>query len=78
NRQKLINVIVSKTTSALSPIFQFHSTTIMNFFSANSPFCTYPSLTLHHCTMINTASLHEQTFSPSHIQALLKYKSCSF
>ncbi|KIO08143.1 hypothetical protein M404DRAFT_108858, partial [Pisolithus tinctorius Marx 270] len=53
NGEKLIDVIISKTTSALSPIFQFHSTAVMNFFTANSLFCTYPLLTLHHCAMIN-------------------------
>ncbi|KIO00568.1 hypothetical protein M404DRAFT_99074, partial [Pisolithus tinctorius Marx 270] len=53
NGHKLIDVIVSKTTSALSPIFQFHSTAIMNFFSADSLFCAYPSLMLCHRTMIN-------------------------
>ncbi|KIN98976.1 hypothetical protein M404DRAFT_92790, partial [Pisolithus tinctorius Marx 270] len=53
NGHKLIDIIVSKTTSALSPIFQFHSTAIMNFFSANSLFCAYPSLTQCHHTMIN-------------------------
>ncbi|KIO09239.1 hypothetical protein M404DRAFT_57819, partial [Pisolithus tinctorius Marx 270] len=78
NGQRLIDVIISKTTSALSPIFQFHSTAVMNFFTANSLFCAYPSLTLRHRAMINTASLHERTFSPSHIHALLKYKSRGF
>ncbi|KIO06637.1 hypothetical protein M404DRAFT_57506, partial [Pisolithus tinctorius Marx 270] len=53
NGHKHIDVIVSKTTSALSPIFQFHSTAVMNFFSANSLFCAYPSLTLRHHAMIN-------------------------
>ncbi|KAI6010747.1 hypothetical protein F5J12DRAFT_698907, partial [Pisolithus orientalis] len=53
NNGKLVIIIISRTSSVLSPIFQFHSTTIMNFFSANSLFCTYPSLTLCHCTMIN-------------------------
>ncbi|KIO06108.1 hypothetical protein M404DRAFT_52324, partial [Pisolithus tinctorius Marx 270] len=53
NGQSLIDIIVSKTTSALSPIFQFYSTAVMNFFSADSLYCTYPSLTLRHCAMIN-------------------------
>ncbi|KIO02726.1 hypothetical protein M404DRAFT_53418, partial [Pisolithus tinctorius Marx 270] len=53
NNQKVIDVIVFKTVSALSPIFQFHSTAIMNFFSADSLYCTYLSLTLHHHAMVN-------------------------
>ncbi|KIO06728.1 hypothetical protein M404DRAFT_102192, partial [Pisolithus tinctorius Marx 270] len=78
NGQSLIDVIISKTTSALSPIFQFYSTAVMNFFSTDSLYCAYPSLTLRHHAMINTSSLHQHTFSPSHIQALLKYKSRGF
>ncbi|KIO01197.1 hypothetical protein M404DRAFT_150804, partial [Pisolithus tinctorius Marx 270] len=59
NGQSLINVIISKTTSALSPIFQFYLTTVMSFFSTNSLYCAYPSLTLCHHTMLNTSSLHQ-------------------
>ncbi|KIO09176.1 hypothetical protein M404DRAFT_935145 [Pisolithus tinctorius Marx 270] len=69
---------MSRMSSALSPIFQFHSTAVMNFFTANSLFCAYPSLTLHHRALINTASLCNCTFPPSHMQALLKYKSRGF
>ncbi|KIN93906.1 hypothetical protein M404DRAFT_74377, partial [Pisolithus tinctorius Marx 270] len=78
NGLKLIDIVVSRTSSALSPIFQFHSTAVMNFFSANSLFCAYPSLTLQHRAMINTGSLQECTFPPSHIRALLKYKQRGF
>ncbi|KAI6142226.1 hypothetical protein BKA82DRAFT_3958195, partial [Pisolithus tinctorius] len=78
NGQRHIDIIVSKTSSALSPIFQFHSTAIMNFFMADSLFCVYPSLTLHHCALINTASLCSCTFTPSHMLALFKYKSHGF
>ncbi|KIO05543.1 hypothetical protein M404DRAFT_48006, partial [Pisolithus tinctorius Marx 270] len=53
NGQKLIDVVVSRNTSALSPIFQFNSTAVMNFFTADSLYCTYPSLTLRHHAMIN-------------------------
>ncbi|KIN97661.1 hypothetical protein M404DRAFT_91335, partial [Pisolithus tinctorius Marx 270] len=53
NNQKVIDVIVSTTALALSPIFQFHSTAVMNFFSADSLYCAYPSLTLRHRAMIN-------------------------
>ncbi|KIN94264.1 hypothetical protein M404DRAFT_168767 [Pisolithus tinctorius Marx 270] len=78
NGKKKIDVIVSRSASALSPIFHFHSTAVMNFFSADSLFCTYPSLTLRHRSMINTASLRQRTFSPSSMQALLKYKLRGF
>ncbi|KAI6138306.1 hypothetical protein BKA82DRAFT_55764, partial [Pisolithus tinctorius] len=39
-----INVIVSSTVVAVSPIFKFHSTTVMNFIMADNIFCAYPSL----------------------------------
>ncbi|KIO08013.1 hypothetical protein M404DRAFT_38544, partial [Pisolithus tinctorius Marx 270] len=78
NGQRHIDVVVSKTSSALSPIFQFHSTAVMNFFTADSLFCAYPSLTLHHRALINTASLRGRTFTPSHMLALIKYKSRGF
>ncbi|KAI6139234.1 hypothetical protein BKA82DRAFT_69917, partial [Pisolithus tinctorius] len=78
NDQKVIDVIISRTASALSPIFQFHSTAVMNFFSANSLYCVYPSLTLRHRAMVNTTSLRQRAFTPANIQALLKYKSRGF
>ncbi|KIO04253.1 hypothetical protein M404DRAFT_110876, partial [Pisolithus tinctorius Marx 270] len=53
NGQKLIDIVVSRNTSTLSPIFQFNSTAMMNFFTADSLYCAYPSLTLHHHAMIN-------------------------
>ncbi|KAI5987148.1 hypothetical protein F5J12DRAFT_728579, partial [Pisolithus orientalis] len=73
-----INIVVSKTSSALSPIFQFHSTVVMNFFTADSLFCVYPTLTLHHHALINTTSLHSCTLTPSHMLALFKYKLQGF
>ncbi|KAI6002186.1 hypothetical protein F5J12DRAFT_683135, partial [Pisolithus orientalis] len=44
NGHNLIDIVISRTSSTLSPIFQFHSTAVMSFFSTNSLFCTYPSL----------------------------------
>ncbi|KIK19910.1 hypothetical protein PISMIDRAFT_63470, partial [Pisolithus microcarpus 441] len=48
-----INVLVSSTSAAISPILQFHSTTVMNFISADTIFSCYPSLTLRHLSMMN-------------------------
>ncbi|KAI6037401.1 hypothetical protein BKA83DRAFT_43203, partial [Pisolithus microcarpus] len=50
--KRRINLIVSKTSTALSLIFQFHSTVVMNFISANTFFCCYPSLTFQGLTML--------------------------
>ncbi|KIK21720.1 hypothetical protein PISMIDRAFT_103556 [Pisolithus microcarpus 441] len=41
-----IDVIVSNSTTAISPIFQYHSTVLMNFITTHSVFCAYPQLTL--------------------------------
>ncbi|KIK22655.1 hypothetical protein PISMIDRAFT_38354, partial [Pisolithus microcarpus 441] len=51
--ERKIDVIISKTSTALSPIFQFHSTAVMNFISADTIFCTYPRLTLERLSMVN-------------------------
>ncbi|KAI6130705.1 hypothetical protein EDD16DRAFT_1446124, partial [Pisolithus croceorrhizus] len=48
-----IDVVVSRTPAAISPIFQFHSTALMNFISADTIFCCYPKLTLHYVSMAN-------------------------
>ncbi|KAG6901521.1 hypothetical protein C0995_010895 [Termitomyces sp. Mi166 len=39
------NIIESTTSSPLSPIFQFHSTAVMNFLSGSEIYCAYPDLT---------------------------------
>ncbi|KAI6046726.1 hypothetical protein EDC04DRAFT_2557660 [Pisolithus marmoratus] len=41
-----IDVVILETVCVLSPIFQFHSTAVMNFVSTDTIFCTYPRLTL--------------------------------
>ncbi|KIO00970.1 hypothetical protein M404DRAFT_94553, partial [Pisolithus tinctorius Marx 270] len=53
NNTRLINIIVSNSYTALSPIFQFLNTCIVNFISAYGIFCTYPNLTLHALSMAN-------------------------
>ncbi|KIO00335.1 hypothetical protein M404DRAFT_54193, partial [Pisolithus tinctorius Marx 270] len=53
NRWHTIDVIMSSTVAAMSPIFEFHSTAVMNFIVANHVFCAYPTLTLHKMSMVN-------------------------
>ncbi|KIO12018.1 hypothetical protein M404DRAFT_125896, partial [Pisolithus tinctorius Marx 270] len=53
NNTRLIDVVVSNSYTALSPIFQFHNTCVMNFISAYGIFCAYPNLTLHALSMVN-------------------------
>ncbi|KIO10314.1 hypothetical protein M404DRAFT_92271, partial [Pisolithus tinctorius Marx 270] len=48
-----IDIIVSNTDVVVSPIFQFHSTVVMNFVSADHIFCAYPTLTLWGLSILN-------------------------
>ncbi|KAI6094778.1 hypothetical protein EDD17DRAFT_1497039 [Pisolithus thermaeus] len=52
-----IDIVVSGMASALSPIFHFHSTAVMNFMSTNTVFCCYPRLTLQHLSLVNVGAL---------------------
>ncbi|KAH7918703.1 hypothetical protein BV22DRAFT_1024126, partial [Leucogyrophana mollusca] len=40
-----IDVIIAVMNAAIAPIFRFHSTTVMNYISADGFFCAYPTLT---------------------------------
>ncbi|KAI6156988.1 hypothetical protein BKA82DRAFT_60127, partial [Pisolithus tinctorius] len=70
---RTMDVVVSKTSAAFSPLFQFHSTALMNFVSHDRISCAYPSLTLHHLSLINPGLLYANCFSDKHIDALQKY-----
>ncbi|KAI6142475.1 hypothetical protein BKA82DRAFT_3940937, partial [Pisolithus tinctorius] len=48
-----INIIVSSSTTPISPIFQYHSTALMNFITHDSVFCAYPHLTLHQQLLVD-------------------------
>ncbi|KAH7906873.1 hypothetical protein BJ138DRAFT_1117192 [Hygrophoropsis aurantiaca] len=50
---KHIDIIESVSDSAIAPILRFHSTTVMNFFTAQFCFCAYPGLTTHYRATIN-------------------------
>ncbi|KAI5981988.1 hypothetical protein F5J12DRAFT_695060, partial [Pisolithus orientalis] len=53
NGSHYTDVVVSKTMTTISPLFQFHSTAVMNFTTTDSIFCAYPGLALHKCALIN-------------------------
>ncbi|KAI5981975.1 hypothetical protein EDD15DRAFT_2134073, partial [Pisolithus albus] len=78
NGQTTINVVVSRSATSISPIFQFHTTAVMNFFSADSIFCSYPNLTLRHLTMVNAGPLYFGTMNLATIDAMTKYKARGF
>ncbi|KAI5997055.1 hypothetical protein EDD15DRAFT_2163016 [Pisolithus albus] len=68
-----IDVIISNSISAVSPIFQFHSTILMNFVTAHSVYCAYPDLTLRQLSLVNPYVIYEQPLQRSTVHALLKY-----
>ena len=78
NKHNKINVVISTSLCAVSPIFDFHSTAIMNFISADSIFSTYPSLTFQGLTMINGAQLYNGSLCAVGMAALKKYKERGF
>ncbi|KIM69882.1 hypothetical protein SCLCIDRAFT_89022, partial [Scleroderma citrinum Foug A] len=47
------DVVISKRVMAAAPIFQFHTTVVMNFISPGRYFCAYPALTFCGLSMVN-------------------------
>ncbi|KIO12232.1 hypothetical protein M404DRAFT_40957, partial [Pisolithus tinctorius Marx 270] len=68
-----IDIIVSTSLTAVSPIFRYHSTALMNFISHDCIFCTYPKLTLKQCSFVNPFVIFSQALKRSTLEALLKY-----
>ncbi|KAI5984047.1 hypothetical protein EDD15DRAFT_1810754 [Pisolithus albus] len=68
-----IDVIVSNSTTAISPIFQFHSTILMNFVTAHSVFCACPDLRLRELSVIDPFIIYSQPLQQSTLVALVKY-----
>ncbi|KAG6906323.1 hypothetical protein DXG01_014480 [Tephrocybe rancida] len=48
-----INIVASRTDNNLLPIFNFHSSVVMNFVSAREIYCGYPDLTFKYRNIIN-------------------------
>ena len=78
NGNQQIDVIVSKNAGGISPIFQFHSSMVMNFFGPNHFFCAYPALTLNLLMKINPGPLYFDRFRCCTLDTLLKYADCGF
>ena len=52
-----INVIISATDAAISPMFKFHSTVMMNFNTANATCCAHLTLLLQEKSIVNLHTL---------------------
>ena len=78
NGLQSIEIIISKTEAVCAPIFHFHSTAVMNFFTAHGIFCAYPKLTLAYLSMVNPAPIYCEAFQLHNLDALHKYESRGF
>ncbi|KAI6013877.1 hypothetical protein EDC04DRAFT_2579067 [Pisolithus marmoratus] len=71
--KRKIDLVVSRTLMALSPILQFHSTAVMNFISTDTIFCCYSHLTLQCLSMVNAGLLYYSAHKHSIIDGIRKY-----
>ncbi|KAG6913580.1 hypothetical protein DXG01_005815, partial [Tephrocybe rancida] len=79
NGAKKINVMIGKWT-ALSPIFYFHSTVVMNYISADEVYCAYPDLTMSMRNIINShvVPLSEGPVRTRAMHCIQKYEDCQY
>ncbi|KAI5990040.1 hypothetical protein F5J12DRAFT_727769 [Pisolithus orientalis] len=73
-----IDVIVSVNAASIIPVFQFHTTTVMNFVSTDCIFCAYPALTMWACSPVNPMLLYIGGMHHKAIAPLWKYMLCGF
>ena len=73
-----VQIMLTKTSTAFAPIFEFHSTAVMNFVSPSHLFSAYPDLTLNGLSMINPGTVYFGHFNISVADALRKYRSRGF
>ncbi|KAH7909204.1 hypothetical protein BJ138DRAFT_1011272 [Hygrophoropsis aurantiaca] len=73
NGPNRIDIVVSNTRHAIRPIFQFHSTPVINYLTADSIFSAYPKLTTNYRGLFNALSLRDGRRSLSNMQAIAKY-----
>ena len=78
NGLRTIEIVVSNTEAACAPIFQFHSTAVMNFFSAECIFCAYPKHTFAYLSMVNPGRVYCDAFQLDNMDALRKYEDRGF
>lgn len=77
-RELKVNVVESRKETVLMPIFEFHSTMLMNFISANAIFSAYPLLTAAGHTVINPAVFYQGQVKIPVLFTLLKYRMWGF
>ncbi|KAI6009168.1 hypothetical protein BKA83DRAFT_4070863 [Pisolithus microcarpus] len=78
NGERNIDIVVSVTSVALSPIFHFHSTAVMNFVSADTIYCSYPRLTFRHLSLVNASVLYYGGHMDDIVDTMRKYMGRGF
>lgn len=74
-----IDVIISVDKSPFIPIFNFHSTALMNFISGKGFFCAYPRLTSSQMSVVNPLGFPGLDTPTARIQACIqKYEERGF
>ncbi|KAJ7221908.1 hypothetical protein C8J57DRAFT_1253834 [Mycena rebaudengoi] len=78
DRSCKLNIMTCRGESAITPIFHFHSTLVMNFISVHGLYCAYPKLTGRKLG-IPTGSYFEKGPGSLHLDAALnKYRARGF
>ena len=73
-QQHRIDVIISGTDDPITPVFEFHSTVIMNFITAEAICCAYPSLTLRQKSIVNPYALYQHPLGRTSLGSWEKYE----
>lgn len=73
-----LNIIVSRRSSCITPLFQNHSSLLMNYVTANSFFSGYPRLSSRSLGFVNPLLDHRKLFSPEMMLSLEKYRMQGF
>ncbi|KAG2130954.1 uncharacterized protein EDB93DRAFT_1094604 [Suillus bovinus] len=74
-----IDIVLSCDGRPILPIFQFHSSIVMNYFTPTTIFSAYPALTLQFKGIINPmACTHHHMLPPRTMRALTKYVNRGF
>jgi len=79
NGSRKIDIVVSCDGLPILPIFQFHSSVVMNYFTPTTIFCAYPALTLQFKGLINPMAFTRHQILPRRtLLALTKYAERGF
>lgn len=72
--EKKVDVIITHWTCTLAPIFQFHSTVVMNYITARSVICLYPRWTTASKGLIHPRMYLDNMTHLRTVHELMKYK----